>query len=49
MQRQLIELLINDIPGIDSVVAILIFLITTPIIIYLLYLIVDTLLKSHNK
>ena len=46
--RQIIELLINDIPGIDSVAVILMFLITTPIIIYLLYLIVDTL-KSHNK
>lgn len=48
MRRQLIELLINDIPGIDSVMTILMFLIITPIIIYLLYLIVDTL-KSHNK
>ena len=46
--RQLIELLINDIPGIDSVAVILMFLITTPIIIYLLYLVVDTL-KSHSK
>lgn len=48
MRRQIIELLINDIPGIDSVMTILTFLIITPIIIYLLYLIVDTL-KSHNK
>jgi hypothetical protein len=46
--RQLIELLINDISGIDSVAVILMFLITTPIIIYLLYLVVDTL-KSHSK
>ena len=48
MRRQLIELFFNDIPGIDSVAVILTFLIAAPIIIYLLYLIVDTL-KSHNK
>ena len=46
--RQLIELLINDISGIDSVAVILMFVTTTPIIIYLLYLVVDTL-KSHSK
>jgi len=46
--RQLIELLINDIPGIDSIAVILMFLITTPIIIYLLCLLLNTL-KSHNE
>jgi hypothetical protein len=42
--QQLIELLINDIPDIDSVAVILMFLITAPILIYLL-----CLLKSHNE
>lgn len=50
--RQLIELLINDIPFIhnngDDIALVLTILISFPIIIYVLYLVLDVL-KSDSK